>query len=167
MIGLWMWSRHKRATHYTLVHCDPSLLSSRPSALIFLISVYALCASGRLVEGLCRQCEFQLISLSYCRRCVLPGDIVTLHSLHNMWGGGASRGILRCLVLVHEPMAERNCPFCVLAGCPQWVCIWIIYLYQYMFVVGAFVPALYCTSSFCQKTKLCNHVSTQHPPEYK
>jgi hypothetical protein len=112
--------------------CNPSLLSSRPSAPIFSYqSVRAVRAPGRLVEGLCRQCEFQLISLSYWRRCVIPGDIATLHSLHT-WGGGASRGILRCLVIIHEPMAERNCPFCVLAGCPQWVCIWIIYLSVYV-----------------------------------
>jgi hypothetical protein len=63
-----------------------------------------------------------------------------LHHSLQMWGGGVSRGILRCLVLIHEPMVERNCPFCVLAGCPQWVYAFGIFLY--MFVVGAFVPAL-------------------------
>jgi hypothetical protein len=73
--------------------------------------------------------------------CVFVGDIVTLHILY-MWGDGASRGILQCLVLVFE---RGNCLVSVWWPGAHSECI-CQYIFLNMFVVGAFIPALYCTS---------------------
>jgi hypothetical protein len=74
--------------------------------------------------------------------CVFVRDIVTLHILHMWAGDGASRVILQC-----ADLRKRKLRFCVVAGCLQRVCICQC-IFLNMFVVGAFIPALYYTSSF-------------------